>query len=85
MSGLLLSPLELMRLLILFLFFLNSFSFFSQDEDTRHLHIHFKVTNAFGELTNLIVTEIYEDGAIDTIYTEKANHSIDIDVNEHVY
>ena len=73
-----------MRLLILFLFFLNCFSFFSQNEDIRHLHIHFKVTNAFGELTNLIVREIYEDGAIDTIYTEKANHSIDIDVNEHV-
>ena len=83
LSGLLISPIELMRLLILFLFFLLFF-FFSQGEDVRHLHIHFKVTNSFGELTNLIVREIYYDGAIDTIYIEKANHSIEIDVDEHV-
>ena len=73
-----------MRLLILFLCFFNCFSFFSQDEDIRHLHIRFKVTNSFGELTNLMVREIYDDRAMDTIYSEKANHSLGIDVNEHV-
>ena len=71
------------KLAFLILLFIYS-SLFSQNEDSRSLHIHFKVTNSFGELTNLIVREIYEDGAIDTIYTEKANHSIEIKVNEHV-
>ena len=59
-------------------------SLFSQTKDERHLHIHFKVNNAFGELTNLIVREVYQDGSKDTVLVEKANHSIDIPVNRHV-
>ena len=59
-------------------------SLFSQTNDERHLHIHFKVNNAFGELTNLIVREIYQDGSKDTVLVEKANHSIDLPVNRHV-
>ena len=59
-------------------------SLFSQTNDERHLHIHFKVNNAFGELTNLIVREVYQDGSKDTVLVEKANHSIDLPVNRHV-
>ena len=71
------------NLLFLLLFIIHSTAF-SQNKTDRHLHIHFKVNNAFGELTNLIVREVYEDGFSDTIYAENANHSIDIDVNKHV-
>ena len=61
-----------------------SLSLFSQTNDERHLHIHFKVNNAFGELTNLIVREIYQDGSKDTVLVEKANHSIDLPINRRV-
>ena len=73
-----------MKNLLFFLLFIIHSTAFSQNKTDRHLHIHFKVNNAFGELTNLIVREVYEDGFSDTIYAEKANHSIDIDVNKHV-
>ena len=61
-----------------------SSSLFSQTKEERHLHIHFKVNNTFGELTNLIVREIYQDGSKDTVLVEKANHSIDLPVNRRV-
>lgn len=73
-----------MRHFFLIILLLISSSLFSQTSDERHLHVHFKVNNAFGELTNLIVREIYQDGSKDTVLVEKANHSIDIPVNRHV-
>ena len=72
-----------MRLFFLILLLINS-PLFSQKKDGRHLHIHFKVNNTFGELTNLIVREVYQDGSKDTVLVEKANHSIEIPVNRHV-
>ena len=60
------------------------FSLFSQKKNERHLNIHFQVNNTFGELTNLVIREIYESGFKDTVFAEKANHSIHIPVNKHV-
>jgi|TARA_Y100000385_G_scaffold243460_1_gene260963 hypothetical protein len=73
-----------MRVIICSLLLLFTVSFFSQKIDERHLHVHFKVSNSFGELTNLIVREVYQDGSKDTVLVEKANHSIDIPINRHV-
>ena len=73
-----------MRYFFYIVLFIISSSLFSQTNDERHLHIHFKVNNAFGELTNLIVREIYQDGSKDTVLVEKANHSIDLPVNRRV-
>ena len=61
-----------------------SISLFSQKENERHLNVHFQVKNTFGELTNLVIREIYESGFKDTVFTGKANHSIHIPVNKHV-
>jgi len=70
---------------LFFCFILISwFSLFSQKENERHLNIHFQVNNTFGELTNLVIREIYESGFKDTVFAEKANHSILIPVNKHV-
>ena len=63
---------------------MSSFSLFSQNEKERHLNVHFKVNNTFGELTNLVIREVYENGQKDTVFAEKANHSIHIPVNKHV-
>lgn len=73
-----------MRLLISFFLLFITSNLLSQKNDERHLHVHFKVNNEFGELTNLIVREIYQDGSKDTVLVEKANHFIDIPVNRHV-
>ena len=40
--------------------------------------------NSFGEPTELVIGEIYENGFKDTVFAEKANHSIHIPVNKHV-
>lgn len=69
---------------LLFCFILISFTSFSQKANERHLKVHFKVKNTFGELTNLVIREIYENGFKDTVFAEKANHSIHIPVNKHV-
>ena len=73
-----------MRGLFFFILLVFSFSLFSQQEDKRHLNVHFRVNNTFGELTNLVIREIYESGFKDTVFAEKANHSIRIPVNKHV-
>ena len=73
-----------MKGLLLCFILISSFLSFSQEQTERHLHVHFKVNNTFGELTNLVIREIYENGAKDTIFAEKANHSINIPVNKHV-
>ena len=73
-----------MRGLFLCLIVISTLSFFSQRKGDKHLHVHFKVNNTFGELTNLVIREVYENGSKDTIFAEKANHSIDIPVNNHV-
>ncbi len=73
-----------MRGLFLCLIVFSTLSFFSQRKGDKHLHVHFKVNNTFGELTNLVIREVYENGSKDTIFAEKANHSIDIPVNNHV-
>ena len=73
-----------MRGLFFCFILISSFSLFSQKESGRYLNIHFKVNNNFGELTNLVIREIYESGFKDTVFTEKANHSIHIPVNKHV-
>ena len=73
-----------MRYFFYIILFIISSSLFSQTKEERHLHIHFKVNNTFGELTNLIVREIYQDGSKDTVLVEKANHSIDLPVNRRV-
>ena len=73
-----------MRYFFYIILFLTSSSFFSQTNDKRHLHIHFKVNNTFGELTNLIVREIFQDGSKDTVFVEKANHSIDLPINRRI-
>ena len=70
-------------LFICFIVF-STFSFFSQGKSDKHLHVHFKVSNTFGELTNLVIREVYENGSKDTVFAEKANHSIYIPVNNHV-
>ena len=69
---------------LFFCFILISFTSFSQKANERHLKVHFKVKNTFGELTNLVIREIYESGFKDTVFAEKANHSIHIPVNKHV-
>ena len=73
-----------MRYFFYIILLLISSSLFSQIKEERHLHIHFKVNNAFGELTNLIVREIYKDGSKDTVLVEKANHSIDLPINSRI-
>ena len=73
-----------MRGLFFSIILISSFSLFSQQEDKRHLNVHFRVNNTFGELTNLVIREIYESGFKDTVFAEKANHSIHIPVNKHV-
>ena len=73
-----------MRGLFFSIILISSFSLFSQQEDKRHLNVHFRVNNTFGELTNLVIREIYESGFKDTVLAEKANHSIHIPVNKHV-
>ena len=73
-----------MRCFFYIILLVTSSSLFSQTNDERHLHIHFKVNNTFGELTNLIVREIYQDGSKDTVLVEKANQSIDIPVDRRV-
>lgn len=73
-----------MRGLFFCIVLVSSFSLFSQQEDKRHLNVHFRVNNTFGELTNLVIREVYESGFKDTVFTEKANHSIHIPVNKHV-
>ena len=73
-----------MRVLFFCFILMSSFSLFSQNEKERHLNVHFKVNNTFGELTNLVIREVYENGQKDTVFAEKANHSIHIPVNKHV-
>jgi hypothetical protein len=73
-----------MRGLFFCFILISSFSLFSQKNNERHLKVHFRVNNSFAELTNLIIREVYESGFKDTVFAEKANHSIDIPVNKHV-
>ena len=69
---------------ILFVFFIFQCLIISAATNERHVHIHFKVTNGFGEVTNFIIREIYENGKIDTVQAIEANHILDLPVNHKI-
>jgi hypothetical protein len=69
---------------ILFVFFIFHCLMISAVTNERHVHIHFKVTNGFGEVTNFIIREIYENGKIDTVQAIEANHILDLPVNHKI-
>ena len=66
------------------IFFIFHYLLTSAATTERHVHLHIKVTNGFGEVTNFIIREIYENGKIDTVQAIEANHILDLPVNHKV-
>ena len=73
-----------MRGLFFSIILISSFSLFSQQEDKRNLNVHFRVNNTFGELSNLVIREVYESGFKDTVFAKKENYSFQFPVKKHV-